>query len=247
MKELVFNQNGATLTNSLLVAEKFGKRHGDVLRAIKDLIDKVPGNQCERIFGEYDKRRIKQPNGGFREEPIFSISKDGFVLLTMGFTGKKALEFKLQYIEAFNKMEAELKQITSAPQFNIPTTLSGALRLAAEQAEVIETQQKQIAEQSQSISYLTPKAQYTEKVLSSSNTISITQIAKDYGMTGVALNKKLNLMGVIYKVNNQWVLYKKHEGKGYTKSITYCDDYGRSYIRTEWTQIGRQFIDSLIR
>ena len=240
MNNLVFNQNGAALTNSLLVAERFGKRHDHVLRDIKNLIDSTQN------WGQLFVSTTYTDNSG-KSNPMYIMNRDGFTLLAMGFTGKKALEFKLQYIEAFNKMESELKQIASAPQFNIPTTLSGALRLAAEQAEVIETQQKQIAEQSQSISYLTPKAQYTEKVLSSSNTISITQIAKDYGMTGVALNKKLNLMGVIYKVNNQWVLYKKHEGKGYTKSITYCDDYGRSYIRTEWTQIGRQFIDSLIR
>lgn len=240
MNNLVFNQNGAALTNSLLVAERFGKSHKNVIASIKDILTSAENSANLFIEATY-------PDSYDRDQFMYIMNRDGFTLLAMGFTGKKALEFKLQYIEAFNKMESELKQIASAPQFNIPTTLSGALRLAAEQAEVIETQQKQIAQQSQSISYLTPKAQYTEKVLSSSNTISITQIAKDYGMTGVALNKKLNLMGVIYKVNNQWVLYKKHEGKGYTKSITYCDDYGKSHIRTEWTQRGRQFIDSLIR
>lgn len=109
-----------------------------------------------------------------------------------------------------------------------------------------EEQQRRIIAESK-IEELTPKAEYAENVLTSNNTISITQIAKDYGMSGVTLNKKLNLMGVIYRVNNQWVLYKKHEGKGYTKSLTYCDEFGRSYMRTEWTQKGRQFIDSLIR
>lgn len=108
-----------------------------------------------------------------------------------------------------------------------------------------EQQLRMIAESK--IIELTPKAEYTDNVLTSSNTLSITQIAKDYGMTGVALNKKLNLMGVIYRVNNQWVLYKRLEGNGYTKSVTYYDGFGRSYLRTEWTQKGRQFIDSLIR
>lgn len=240
MNNLVFNQNGAALTNSLLVAEKFGKRHDHVLRDIKNLIDSTQN------WGQLFVSTTYTDNSG-KSNPMYIMNRDGFTLLAMGFTGKKALEFKLQYIEAFNKMESELKQIISTSQFNIPTTLSGALRLAAEQAEVIEIQQKQIAQQSQSISDLTPKAQYTENVLTSNNTLSITQIAKDYGMTGVALNKKLNLMGVIYKVNNQWVLYKRHEGNGYTKSVTYYDGFGRSYMRTEWTQRGRQFIDSLLR
>lgn len=240
MNNLVFNQNGAALTNSLLVAEKFGKRHDHVLRDIKNLIDSTQN------WGQLFVSTTYTDNSG-KSNPMYIINRDGFTLLAMGFTGKKALEFKLQYIEAFNKMESELKQIIDTPQFNIPTTLSGALRLAAEQAEVIEIQQKQIAQQSQSISDLTPKAEYAENVLTSNNTISITQIAKDYGMSGVTLNKKLNLMGVIYRVNNQWVLYKKHEGNGYTKSVTYYDGFGRSYMRTEWTQKGRQFIDSLLR
>lgn len=240
MNNLVFNQNGAALTNSLLVAEKFGKRHDHVLRDIKNLIDSTQN------WGQLFVSTTYTDNSG-KSNLMYIMNRDGFTLLAMGFTGKKALEFKLQYIEAFNKMESELKQIIDTPQFNIPTTLSGALRLAAEQAEVIEIQQKQIAQQSQSISDLTPKAEYAENVLTSNNTISITQIAKDYGMSGVTLNKKLNLMGVIYRVNNQWVLYKKHEGNGYTKSVTYYDGFGRSYMRTEWTQKGRQFIDSLLR
>ncbi len=240
MNNLVFNQNGAALTNSLLVAEKFGKRHADVIRSIDNMIVADAKLRSLFISATYDDEQGKP-------RVMYIMNRDGFTLLAMGFTGKKALEFKLQYIEAFNKMESELKQIIDTPQFNIPTTLSGALRLAAEQAEVIEIQQKQIAQQSQSISDLTPKAEYAENVLTSNNTISITQIAKDYGMSGVALNKKLNLMGVIYRVNNQWVLYKKHEGKGYTKSVTYYDGFGRSYMRTEWTQRGRQFIDSLLR
>lgn len=151
--------------------------------------------------------------------------------------GKEARQY-------FIACEKKLKQVS---QFQIPSTLSAALRLAADQADIIENQKQLISSKDESISELTPKAEYTEKVLSSNNTISITQIAKDYNLSGRALNQKLHLMGIIYRVNNQWVLYKKHEGKGYTKSITYCDDYGKSYLRTEWTQNGRQFIDSLIR
>ena len=139
MNNLVFNQNGAALTNSLLVAEKFGKQHKHVIDSIKSFISSAENS------AQYFIPSIYTDNSG-KSNPMYIMNRDGFTLLAMGFTGKKALEFKLQYIEAFNKMEAELKQIASAPQFNIPTTLSGALRLAAEQAEVIETQQKQIAD-----------------------------------------------------------------------------------------------------
>lgn len=243
MKNVVFNQNGKVLTNSLLVAEKFGKRHANVIKAVEDHINDL--NSTDSKVSWFCESEYCDGKGEMRK--MYIMNRDGFTLLAMGFTGKKALQFKLEYIEAFNSMESQLKQLQESPNLQIPTTLSGALRLAADQAEIIESQKKQLAEQSENISQLEPKAKYTEDVLLSTNTISITQIAKDYGMTGVALNKKLNIMGVIYKVNNQWVLYKKHEGKGYTKSITYKDEHQRSYLRTEWTQIGRQFIDSLLR
>ena len=117
MNELVFRgQNDQVCTSSFKVAEFFEKNHPDVVRAIDRLCDKLQSTdfQCdakmssEIIFEEHFED-IPQPNGGTKKGKYFIMNKDAFTLLTMGFTGKRALKFKVDYINAFNKMEAELK------------------------------------------------------------------------------------------------------------------------------------------
>lgn len=119
MKDLVFQgENNQALTNSLLVAEKFGKNHSDVVRAVDNLLEKSndPDFQCNakmdvhKMFSSY-MEDIPQPNGGMKPAKRYVMNRDGFTLLTMGFTGKKALRFKLEYISAFNAMEAMLKEL----------------------------------------------------------------------------------------------------------------------------------------
>ena len=107
MNELVFKgQNDQVLTNSLLVAEKFGKEHKNVLSSIRELIKGCAENAANLMFEE--TTYINDQNG--QEYPIFIMNRDGFTLLAMGFTGKKALKFKLDYIAAFNAMEKALKE-----------------------------------------------------------------------------------------------------------------------------------------
>lgn len=107
MNELINIQDnqGRMVVRSQEVAENFGKRHTDVLRKIEQLeIDIQPTQNCVRYFivSEY-----KDAKGETRKE--YLLTRDGFSLLVMGFTGKRALEWKLKYIEAFNKMEEALK------------------------------------------------------------------------------------------------------------------------------------------
>lgn len=107
--ELVFKgQNDQVLTNSILVAEKFGKEPNDVVRAIDNLLQNAD-NECDAkvrdMFVEYTED-VPQPNGGVKSARRFIMNRDGFTLLAMGFTGKKALKFKLEYIAAFNSMES---------------------------------------------------------------------------------------------------------------------------------------------
>lgn len=107
MNELISiqSQNGRMVVRSQEIAENFGKRHTDVLRKIEQLeTDIQPTQNCVRYFivSEY-----KDAKGEIRKE--YLLTRDGFSLLVMGFTGKRALEWKLKYIEAFNKMEEALK------------------------------------------------------------------------------------------------------------------------------------------
>ena len=117
MDNLVFRgQNDQVCTSSFKVAECFEKNHPDVVRAIDRLRDKLQSTdvQCdakmssEIIFEEHFED-IPQPNGGTKQGKFFIMNKDAFTLLAMGFTGKRVLEFKIAYINEFNKMEAELK------------------------------------------------------------------------------------------------------------------------------------------
>lgn len=118
-KNLVFrNESGQPATSSLLVAETFDKEHKHVLRDIDDLVSKLQSieNQYSPILGSHQTmfqeyyEDIPMPNGGMRSSKAYFMNKDGFTLLVMGYTGQKAMEFKLKYINAFNKMEAQLKQ-----------------------------------------------------------------------------------------------------------------------------------------
>lgn len=103
MNEIVFRgANNQALTNSLLVAKEFGKVHAKVMRDIENL-------NCSAEFrlANFGNSSFKNEQG--KEFPMFTMTKDGFSFLVMGYTGKKAAQFKEAYIRAFNKMEEEIR------------------------------------------------------------------------------------------------------------------------------------------
>lgn len=100
--------DGRAVTTSLEVARIFGKRHDRVLEAIRNLLTVLPPDHVPN-FREMT-HSVAIGKGGTRQDPAYHITRDGFTLLAMGFTGKKALTFKLAYIAAFNRMEAELAE-----------------------------------------------------------------------------------------------------------------------------------------
>ena len=104
MKDLVFRgQNDQVITTSLLVAETFEKEHRNVLKSIRKLMSATN----VAVAQMFDETTYVNEQG--KEQPMFVMNRDGFTLLAMGFSGEKALKFKVDYINAFNKMEAELK------------------------------------------------------------------------------------------------------------------------------------------
>jgi len=99
---VVFINHGQVRATSLDVATYFGKHHGHVMRAIHGLIEAEPAlNQSTFGLIEYVDARG-------RRQPAFTMNRDGFTLVAMGFTGPNALRFKWAYIQAFNQMEARL-------------------------------------------------------------------------------------------------------------------------------------------
>ena len=91
-----------------------------------------------------------------------------------------------------------------------------------------------------------PKITYYDMVLKSEGLISITSIAKDYGMSGQTFNKLLHDLGVQYKQGKQWLLYSKYDNLGWTQSETYCNG-DNSYLHTKWTQKGRLGLYELLK
>ena len=95
---------GRPATTSLEVAQFFGKRHTDILRDVNN----VSGN-CPETFSQRNFASAEYSDEQGKPRPMFILYRDGFMLLVMGYTGKKALAMKLAYIEAFNRMEEELE------------------------------------------------------------------------------------------------------------------------------------------
>lgn len=106
---LVMVNHDQVVTTSLKIAEVFEKRHCEVLRSIRN-------NECSAVFQErnfaFSFYHSKLLNGGYKKQPMYYITRDGFTFLAMGFTGKIAARFKEAYINAFNEMERKLAGIT---------------------------------------------------------------------------------------------------------------------------------------
>lgn len=160
MNELVIMKDQQAVTSSLQVAETFDKEHSKVMRAIEGI---AKNGDTHQMF--LKSSHINDQNG--QSYPMYYMNRDGFTLLAMGFTGKKALKFKMQYIEAFNKMEDQIK----TGGFKVPSTMAEALRLAADQQERLEL--------------MKPKAIFADSVATSHTTILVGDLAKIIKGNGV--------------------------------------------------------------
>ena len=136
---------------------------------------------------------------------------------------------------------------------NVPQTFSQALMLAARQQEEIERQKAALAQQGEEIVKLSnevmtmkPKATYYDLILNNPSTVTITQIAQDYGMSAKKFNQILSDFRIQHKVNKQWILYADNINKGYVQSkptnIPLANGTEKVVYNTEWTQKGRIFL-----
>ena len=124
------------------------------------------------------------------------------------------------------------------------------IRLFTEYKEAKERAKKlalENAKHKQIIGELQPKASYYDLILQNKSLVPITKIAKDYGMSGRAMNKLLHELGVQYKMGNTWLLYQEYADQGYTQSKTHTIDAEKSVMHTYWTQKGRLFLYNLLK
>ena len=141
--------------------------------------------------------------------------------------------------------ENTIEKALTSPDFLIQ--LATQLKEEREQKKKLEVMN---AAKDQVICELKPKADYTDEILKCPGTVTITQIAKDYGMSGTKMNKILNELGVQFKKSGQWFIYEKYNGKGYTKSQTVqIKRHGVKdcVMNTKWTQKGRLCLEELLK
>lgn len=260
----IVSKDGRLLADSREIALMIGKRHDHLIRDI-DYYVKVLNESTTPNLGaltDSDLRTLTNPDldplNFFIEETYidskgeerrrYDITRKGCDMVANKMTGAKGVLFTATYVTRFEEMERKLLN-PETPSYMITDPVERAKKWITEE-ETRQTLESKTLLLEQQLSEIEPKLTYLDKILTSKGTITITQIAKDYGLSGTALNKILHEEGVQYKVNRQWVLYSKHMNKGYTQSETI--DITRSNgdpdvtMNTRWTQKGRLFIHEIL-
>lgn len=144
--------------------------------------------------------------------------------------GKEVRQYFIQVEKMWNSPEMVIKRGYEALQLKVK-----------EQQLLIGEQQAQLEISNAKIAEYEPKADYVDKILQCNGVMCVTQVATDYGMNARQFNALLHELGIQYKVNGQWILYTKHQNKGYIKTKTF-EKNGKAYPSTYWTQKGRLFL-----
>ncbi|MBP1905303.1 anti-repressor protein [Paenibacillus turicensis] len=206
---------------------------------IKDRIEKYGFTDGE----EFSPVLVKTSDSG-RPRTEYILKLDTAKELAMVENNDQGRNARRYFIE----VEKKLKSITT-PSYMIDDPVQRAEKWIEEAKERQALQTKSLMLE-QRVAEYEPKISYLDQILESKGTVTITQIAKDYGMSGNALNKILHEERVQYKQNKQWLLYRNYHDKGYTKSKTI--DITRSNgdpdvtMNTQWTQKGRIFIHEIL-
>lgn len=183
-----------------------------------------------------------------REQKSVCINESGLYSLILSSKLPSAKKFKhwvtSEVLPAVRQTGAYMTAETiEKVLYNPDTIISIAQQLKALKLEV--------SQKNQLIGELKPKANYVDIILDNKGLVTITQIAKDYGMSGRRMNKLLYEFGVQYKQSGQWLLYSKYHDKGYTHSktidIVRGDGVPDVVMETKWTQKGRLFIYDLLK
>ena len=183
--------------------------------------------------------------GGIQETTI--INESGLYSLILSSKLPQAKAFK-RWVTS-EVLPAIRKQ--GSYSLGVPTNFRDALYLAYQQQVTIEALETENAFKDQKIAELQPKADYLDTILQSKSLMTITQIAKDYGMSARTMNKKLHALGVQYKQGSQWFLYAKYQNRSYTSSetisVVQSDGREKVVMNTKWTLKGRIFLYNLLK
>lgn len=226
---------GQPVVSSREVANNFGKKHKHVLESIENI--KAENSAVTKMFIESSYKAGTGKN--YKE---YLLTRDGFSLLVMGFTGAKALQWKLKYIEAFNKMEQYIKE--QKPK--LPTTYKEALQHLLVQVEENERlalenkqQTKVIEKQSEVIGEMAPKAEYFDALVDNNLLTNIRDTAKELGIKERTFTEWLIQKNLCYRD-------KKRKIKPYANKMKYFElkefttAWGHSDTQTLITPRGKE-------
>lgn len=224
------------------------KIYGDTdnpLFKAKDVAEWIEHSAVHMMLKKVDQdekvRNIVSTPGGNQE--MWFLTEDGLYEVLMQSRKPIAKQFKKEVKRILKDIRKHGMYATDELLDNPDFLLEVATKLKEEK------ELRLIAEQR--VAEYEPKINYLDTILSSQDTVTITQIAADYGMSAKAFNKLLGELKVQRYVGKQWILYRKHMSNGYTKSetanIRTSDGSCKTVMNTKWTQKGRLFIYGLLK
>lgn len=214
----------------------------------KDVAEWIGLSNVSDMISRVDSSEVTKLNlGGLQGECNF-LTEDGLYEVLMQSRKPIARQFKKEVKAILKSIRLNGGYISNQEQLTPEQIVANALIVAQ---NIINNQNKQIEEMSVKMSELEKKSDYLDLILESKETVTVTQIAQDYGMSAKSFNKLLASLGVQHKVNGQWILYAKYLGEGYvhskTVSITRSSGMKDTVMNTEWKQKGRIFLYNLLK
>ena len=179
------------------------------------------------------------------------VNEYGLYSLVLASRKKEAKDFKRwithDVIPSIRKNGGYLaNQENLTPEQIVANALVVAQKIIAERDEQIKNLESSVRDMDRVICEMTPKVDYVDRILSSVECVTVSQIAQDYGMSAKRFNKVLQNARIQHRIGEQWILYAEHQGKGYVKTKTHDFEkpngmYGTKQL-TVWTQKGRMFL-----
>jgi anti-repressor protein len=221
-------RNGKAVVSRRDIARVFEKEHRHVLRSIREI-------NCTDDFRVSNFGQSTYRNEQGHETPEYLLTRDGFTLIVMGYTGDKAMRFKEAYIAAFNEMEERLRTSVS-----IENLLSNPALLLGLLTKHIESQKENKRLQITAAKY--------EGQTDTVELYKVGEIAEELGTTAVTLNQFLKEKHVQYKPNGSktWRLYSEYIGENLAFPRLVRIDSGREIPVLLWTPKGHDFIFDLV-
>lgn len=232
---IIIEQNGLRVLTTRQLAEAYGADVDKISYNFNYNKDRYKSGKHYILLEGEQLQEFKKTNREFQGtlSKLYLWTEKGAWLHAKSLNTDQAWEAYEMLVDEYYRM---------ANQFQMPGTYKEALLQLVEQVEKTERLELANAQKEQIINELQPKATYYDLVLQNKSLLSISKIAKDFGLSAVALNKILHGLGIQYKQGDCWLLYQKYADKGYTQSKTHAIDAELSKLHTYWTQKGRLFI-----